>query len=65
MSVIERYGYDIDKNLPVSKYEDEQLQIDLAVRKYEMRKRKRYRVEDEPIFSKLQARRPSYRYGDF
>ena len=43
-----------------SKYDDLDLQLDLQIRKLEMAKRRRYRVEDEERFRELNYRRSYY-----
>jgi hypothetical protein len=60
---IERYSYEFDDDLDFSKYEDQRTQIELAIRKFEMKDRKRYNVLDESEFESLRSARPSYRYN--
>jgi len=62
---IERYSYEFDDDLDFSKYEDQRTQIELAIRKFEMKDRKRYNVLDESEFESLRSARPSYRYNQF
>lgn len=62
---VERYTYEYDDDLYFNKYESETLQIEMEIRKFEMKDRKRYSVADEPKFKALQSSRSRYRFDRF
>jgi hypothetical protein len=62
---VERYAYDYDDDINFNKYEDEALQIKKEVRKFEMKKHKRYRVSDDPEFKELKTQRRRFNFGGF
>ena len=53
-------GYHYDDNMSYSKFDDLDLQIEMQIRRMQMSKRQRYRVEDEPKFKELNYRRRYY-----
>jgi hypothetical protein len=55
-------SYHGQRRVTYNKYEDLDLQLDLAVRRIEMSEHQRYRVDDEPKYEDLNTRPRYYRY---
>lgn len=53
-------GYKYSTDINLSKYQDEALQIELQIRKFEMAHRERYKAAEEERFKKLYVKKPYY-----